>query len=62
LDEEETKQAQQEAKGDAIPETKKNERKMFIFANTFELLLTHMIYKVDVFDFYPALQCLEVTV
>ena len=35
---------------------------MFIFSNTFELLLTHMIYKMDVFDFYPAMQCLEVNV
>ena len=45
-----------------IAETAKSERKMFIFANTFELLLTHMVIKMDVFDFYPALQCLEVTV
>ena len=35
---------------------------MFIFSNTFELLLTHMIHRQDVFEFYPALQCLEVTV
>lgn len=45
-----------------IVETKKSERKMFIFSNTFELLLTHMVTKTDVFGFYPALQCLEVTV
>ena len=38
-----------------IEETKKSERKMFIFANTFELLLTHMVLKMDVFEFYPAL-------
>jgi len=62
LDEEESKQAQQEAVGNAIPETQKSERKMFIFSNTFELLLTNLIYKVDVFELYPALQCLEVTV
>ena len=36
-------------------ETKKSERKRFIFSNTFELLLTHMIDKTDVFGFYPAL-------
>ena len=62
LDEEEEKQAAREAAGHSIQEHQKSERKMFIFSNTFELLLTHMIYKMDVFDFYPALQCLEVTV
>ena len=62
LDEEETKQASREAQGHMILETQKQERKMFIFSNTFELLLTHMIHRMDVFEFYPALQCLEVTV
>ena len=62
LDEEESKHAQREAEGNQIPETQKSERKMFIFSNTFELLLTHLIYKIDVFEMYPALQCLEVTV
>ena len=62
LDEEETKQATNEAQGHLILETQKSERKMFIFSNTFELLLTHMIHNMDVFEFYPALQCLEVTV
>ena len=55
LDEEETKQEEQQAAGNLLAETKKSERKMFIFSNTFELLLTHLINKTDVFGFYPAL-------
>ena len=39
-------------------ETKKEERKMFIFSNTFELLHTHLVHKLDAFDMYPVLQCL----
>jgi len=35
---------------------------MFIFANTFELLNTVFITKMNVFDVYPVLQCLQVTV
>jgi hypothetical protein len=55
LDEEETKQAAREAQGHLILETQKSERKMFIFANTFELLLSHMVTNMTVFELYPAL-------
>ena len=45
-----------------IPELKKSERKMFIFSNTFDLLHSFLIYRMDGFEIYPVLQCLEVTV
>lgn len=45
-----------------LPEIEKSERKMFIFGNTFDILLQHMVYKYDNFEMYPALQCLEITV
>lgn len=43
-------------------ETNKDERKMFIFANTFELLHNHLVHKLTAFEIYPILQCLELTV
>jgi len=45
-----------------LQETQKKERKMFIFANTFELLHSKLILTMNNFDSYPVLQCLEVTV
>ena len=62
MNEEEKGQVEGELRGDLIPELKKQERKMFIFANTFELLHSYLIYRMDGFEIYPVLQCLEVTV
>jgi hypothetical protein len=45
-----------------IVETSKEERKMFIFANTFELLHLHLVHKLTAFEMYPIFQCLELTV
>jgi len=42
-------------KGEMMIETKKEERKMFIFSNTFELLHTHLVMKMDAFEMYPVL-------
>jgi len=50
------------AMGELMVETSKDERQMFIFANTFELLHCHLVRCMDAFQMYPVLQCLEVTV
>lgn len=46
-----------------IGELSKDENKMFIFANTFEMLNTKVITKqsVDNYELYPILQVLEYT-
>jgi hypothetical protein len=53
---------QVELRGDLLNETMKSERKMFIFANTFELLHKVLVTKMNMFELYPVLQCLQVTV
>jgi hypothetical protein len=45
-----------------LVETKKSEKKMFIFANIFELLHKVLIHRLDSFAIYPVLQCLQATV
>ena len=55
LTKEEQKQDEIIFEGQILPEIQKNERKMFIFGNTFDLLLQHMVYQYDNFEIYPAL-------
>lgn len=38
-----------------VNEMQKSERKMFIFANTFELLHTKLINELNTYDVYPIL-------
>ena len=55
LTKEEQKQDEMIFEGQILPEIQKSERKMFIFGNTFDLLLQHMVYNYDNFEIYPAL-------
>lgn len=41
--------------GTMIAELQKNDHKMFIFANTFELLHTRLLQNLNNFDLYPVL-------
>ena len=51
-----------ESQGNLITETAKDERKMFIFANSFELLHSKLLSSMNAFEIYPVLLVLEATV
>ena len=62
MNEEEKEEAKRESEGHLITELRKDERKMFIFANMFELMLTTLINQMTAFEIYPVFQVLESTV
>ena len=39
--------------GNLIGELNKNERKMFIFANIFEIMHVKLLYEMTTFEIYP---------
>ena len=61
MSENEKEEAKQDSQGNMIGELKKDEGKMFIFANTFELLHTKLLDSDNNFELYPVLQVLEYT-
>ena len=63
MDSQEIEESKGDAQGQLIGELQKNETKMFIFANTFEMLHTKIIgaKKTDNYELYPILQVLEYT-
>lgn len=62
MDTDEKEESKKDKQGNLIGETQKQERKMFIFSNTFELLHSKLVHEMNTFDIYPALQVLESTV
>lgn len=62
MNEEEKEEEKKDLQGNLINELQKNERKMFIFANTFELLHSKLINELNAYDIYPVFQVLEATV
>ena len=62
MNEEEKEEQKKDIQGNLIGELQKDERKMFIFANTFEFLHTKLITEMTTFEVYPILQVLESTV
>lgn len=55
MNEEEKEEEKKDMQGNLINEVHKNERKMFIFANTFELLHSKLIHELNTYDIYPVL-------
>jgi hypothetical protein len=43
------------ARGDVLVETSKDERKMFVFANSFELLHSLIVHQLNAFELFPVL-------
>lgn len=60
--EEEKKGDASSVSGNAVNEVNKEERKMFIFANTFEIMLEKLISEMNTYEIYPVFQVLEITV
>mmetsp|Transcript_10499 Transcript_10499/g.10558 ORF Transcript_10499/g.10558 Transcript_10499/m.10558 type:complete len:101 (-) Transcript_10499:6-308(-) len=61
MDQKEMEESKKDSEGYLINEAQKSEKKMFIFANTFELMHQRLIGYMNAFEIYPVLQVLEST-